>query len=477
MEDILQRYFKMENSGTGTYFDTDEIVELLEFFEIMDDYVHYKKVMKLGQKLHPHSIDIKIQRCKFHIFNKKYEKALALIEKIGEADHQDLILMKWECLCALDRYDEVIAHLKALQYNPDEDLQDTVEYFAPILSENYNSNYALDFIKRGLALFPDSLPLKEELCFLYEKKGKIAQALEICKDLINSKPFSVDYRYIQGRLYAVMEAYDKAIEAFEYAAMCEVEDWELKIMLTYCHYMNDNYAKVIELYIDFFAEETENIHEYLRPFVETSDFDDCAYRLLRKMLEEFEFEHTMFPFNMNKMLSYSIENEDDINGFTLIADCFPGCLLFFLLKELSLMAEGDTTAILNIDQLLEVIFQTVTDNTPIDTVKKSCVSLKQQIETVLDEKTPDTDCNADDFNTVRQLLKHLLDGNMTMFCRQYEENSPQLISEYIEKIFLPFEIRQQTANLFSTKIRPDDFDYIPSNELATRYLTDKNHNN
>ena len=302
MEDILQRYLNMENRGAGIYFDADEIVELLDHFEEMDDLEHYKKVVKLGQKIHPHSIDIKIRTCKVYIFNEEFEKALTLIEHIGEPDNLELNLLKYECLCALDRYYEVVAHLEAQKIHSDEELQDTYEFLTALLNEQYNSEYAYDLICRGLALFPESTILKEELCFYYEMQGDLKKALEISQYLVGLNPYETDYWYLQGRLYTLMEAYDKAIESFDFALICDDSDLEIKIMKAYCQYMLENYEKVIEAYMDVFAEETEYFVEFIQPFIEASDYSECAYLLLRKMLQEFG-DYQSFP----KVISDSIE--------------------------------------------------------------------------------------------------------------------------------------------------------------------------
>ena len=474
MEDVLQRYFNMERSGIKAYFDTDEICELLEYFEFMEDYDHYKKVVKLGQKLHPFNIDIKIQLCRYHLMNEEYENALALIEKIGDAEDMDVIFIKWECLIALDRYDEVIAHIEVLKINPDEELQEMFEFFAPILNENYNHTYALDFIKRGLAQFPNSLLLKEELCLLLEGQGRIEEALSVCTELIDDQPFSIDYRYIQGRLYAVMEAYDKAIESFDQILIFDEEDIEIHIMKAYCFIMNEQYTSMVDLYFSEFGEEIEHLKK-------TVDHVDIAYIFLRQMMEEFKIDYEFSPKGIKALPSCMIENDEGVNGFTLMADSFPGSIAFFFLKELLLLAKGELSAIQNIEQLLEIVYQKGTDNAHIriDTVNTSCLSqLKQKADNYLDAKKPGIDCNENDLNTVRQIICHILNRNISRFCKQYEDLTPHMISKCFEKIFLPVEKhRQRRAKRLSNDFLPAVFDSIPSNELATRYLNDKNHNN
>jgi len=73
-------------------------------------------------------------------------------------------------------------------------------------------------------------------------------------------------------------------------------------MKAYCHFINEDYKKVIEIYIDVFAEKKDSVVEYIRPFMETSGYAECATVLLRKMLEEFVDYHS-FP----QKISESIE--------------------------------------------------------------------------------------------------------------------------------------------------------------------------
>ena len=288
MKDILRRYYNMENRGAGIYFDADEIVELLDHFEKTDDIEQYKKVVKLGQKIHPHNKDIKTCICKFHLFNEEFEKALALIDQIHEPDNLVLNLIKYECLCALDRFNEVVAHLETQQNHQDEDLRDTYEFLAALLNEQYNGEYAYDLICRGLALFPDSTMLKEELGYYYESQGDLQPALSIVEDLIRLNPYNPDYWYLQGRIYTLMETYDKAIESFDLALIYDDSDWETHVMKAYCHYMIENYEKVVEVYVDVFAKKSDVLLECVRPWMEAGAYDDCAFCLLRYILGEFD---------------------------------------------------------------------------------------------------------------------------------------------------------------------------------------------
>ena len=49
-------------------------------------------------------------------------------------------------------------------------LEEVFEYISPILNDLDMNKEARDFVDRGLALFPDNLILKNELCYIPRRK-------------------------------------------------------------------------------------------------------------------------------------------------------------------------------------------------------------------------------------------------------------------------------------------------------------------
>lgn len=50
---LLQLYLSNYRKGKDTYFDSNEIEELLDSFENDEDYAYYNDILELGLKLHP----------------------------------------------------------------------------------------------------------------------------------------------------------------------------------------------------------------------------------------------------------------------------------------------------------------------------------------------------------------------------------------------------------------------------------------
>ena len=58
----LERFNEMREQGSEVYFDTDEIIELLEYFDEKDDRRGYTQALELGLRLHPEDVEIQTMK-------------------------------------------------------------------------------------------------------------------------------------------------------------------------------------------------------------------------------------------------------------------------------------------------------------------------------------------------------------------------------------------------------------------------------
>lgn len=279
---LLERFLSMQDEGKEAYFDADEIEDLLDSFEESEDYTLYEDVLSLGMKLHPNHPALQIRQCKLMVYNEQYKKALKLIDSISDQDEPELILLRLECLCALDRYAEAKAHTEQLIDSECEYLEDVFECIAPALGELGKYTEALDFIRLGQKYFPDNLVLKEELCYNLEATGQLTEAIELCNELIDNNPYSFDDWTALGRLYSLQGEYEKAIEAFDFALTCDDTECEVKILKAFCLFMNENYQKAIDVYNELVSipDYTFRVKPLLAECYLRLDAYEPAYELL-----------------------------------------------------------------------------------------------------------------------------------------------------------------------------------------------------
>lgn len=363
---LLRRYLDAVEEGREPYFDADEIDCLLDGFEEADDFTHYGKLLSLGMKLHPMNDSLKVRKCKFHLYGEEYNEALTLLDTLVDNNDEELDMIRLECYCALGEYTRLLEHLDTLQDNDCEYLQDLYEYMAPLFTDMDMYERAYAFIDRGLSLFPDSLLLKEELCFVYEMKGHYGKAIQLCNELIDQEPYSPDLWAILGRLYSLSGQFEKAIDSFDFAITCSDEpDIEIKILKAYCLFMNESYQKAIDVYMEVAVDE-ESI-DRIKPlmaecYMRLEDFDE-AYYLLKDIINK--KKENMEATSYINFVRCCVETDREKEASVMLknaASIFPDNVRVLSLLALSYLEKNDDKMVISIinrifkqmDQLAEI---------------------------------------------------------------------------------------------------------------------------
>jgi tetratricopeptide (TPR) repeat protein len=487
MEYILQRYSLMESNGTEMYFDADEIVDLLDYFEEEDDFDHYEKVLELGQKLHPENQDIKIRMCRALVYREDYDTALRAIERIGDPDDPELELLKMECFCALDRFDEVWEYVEKKQAENSDELEEIFEYLAPVMNELNCFNEAQILLQRGLAIFPDNLILKEEYCYYLEMQGQPQQALSICSELIDTDPYSADYWYMQGRLFLMQSDYDKAVDAFDFALACDDSDVEIKVMKAYCLFMNEHYEKAIDVYLELLSDghSSQNIQPYLAECYMKSEHFEQAYALFKGLLDDLDIARglTLYKNYIRCCLETGRENEA---GKILpeMAARFPKDLLLLALQAFVHLATGEQDEAVEITvDILDAVYQASVQGNRMPEMMKNMYSLGQNVKQLIEEIHRLTEPQVKkSYLPIHKAMNYLMEGDMKRFCRKYAKCPPEMIVGYLHRIFSTvrgFPDRLLTANGFlqASEIHPRPAECVASDQLSSSYLTNGFHNN
>lgn len=492
MKEILLRYIRMENSGTESYFDADEIIELLDHFEDTSDFKHYEKVLDLGKKLHPNNIEIKIRLCKLLIHKKEYGEAIRLINKIGDHDSHDLHLLQLECFCATNKYDKVITFIESHQLEKNV-LEDIFEYITQVLNDLNKEDEAFDFIKRGLAFFPDNLILKEELCYYLEIKRETKQALRVCQELIDENPYSSEYWYTQGRLYFFERDYDNAIDSFDFALACDDSDQEIKIKKGYCLFMNGNYEKAIEIYLELLSEDStlyERVQPYLAEcYMKTEHFEN-AYFIFRDILKKIDVADNLHIYK--NYIHCCIETERDREATKNLLETarnLPNDLLLFWLQAfIHIVKNEHEEAVQTIQQLLQKIYRIFLEEQNPDAINNiiTYFSFESDIENLLIEAHELMGVRFDEpFSEIHQAIHHLINNDIKQFCIQYNRCSSEMINKYIDQILLYAEAIQTYESEHDKKyvfyLQSKDIILDEQNvdlkDILSDYLNNKYHHN
>ncbi|MDD2436015.1 MAG: CDC27 family protein [Massilibacteroides sp.] len=477
---LLERYLSAQEKGKEVYFDADEIDEILENLEEADDYTYYEPILSLGLRLHPGNTDLRIRQCKLLIYNETYEEALTMIESIAETDNFDLELLRLECYCALNQYHKVISYIESHIDEKSDELEEAFEYLTPIINDLEMPEETLDFIQRGLRLFPDNLVLKDELCLHLESIGDIDGAIKVCNEMIDKNPYSVDYWFMLGRLYSMSADYERAIEAFDFALTCDDSDSELKILKAYCLYMNENYEKAIEVYLEVLNTEkdmSDRIHPLLAEcYIKLEKFEE-AYSILKKRLKNRDTNQDDDVSNYLNFIRCCIETEREEEATTAINEAisyYPDNIRLLSILAIKYTEEGNGNEARRItDKLFRLIDQVSDSYTDVDNAESlfqtaQYLNLKNEITEALKyyQKILAIDPDMPLIN-MYIAMAYLSLGDLDKFGEYYKKTSPEELLDFFSQSELSFEDLQR--NLQNKHIEPED--------LTKEFLNNKDHQN
>lgn len=336
---LVERFLSAQKEGGISYFDVDEIVSLINHFLEIDDVENLKIIIEMGYDLHPEDVHFKIALCRTLVAMDDFESALKLIEELKIQDNKEVDLIRIECYCELEQYDEFIELIHVLTEKHVSYLEDAVIHGACVLNDipQYWDN-AYTFIQYALNLFPDNIELKSELCYNYELQGKTKEAFSLCKELINKAPFAAEIWYMQGRLYSMCADFVNAVDSFDFAVTC-IDDnldleYEIKLMRAYCLYKNESYDEAIADYRDlvrydaytrlqvdpFLAECYIRINEY-----------EAAYELLKEVIREPDLDDEVSVYG--NFIYCCIETDRKKEAIDLLGDAlkrFPHSILEYI---------------------------------------------------------------------------------------------------------------------------------------------------
>ena len=380
---LLQHYISAKEEGKEPYFDADQIDEMLDSFEDSNDYTYFDEVLALGLRLHPGNSALQIKKSRQFAYNEDYESALALLENIAETDNQDLDMLKMECYCSLNQYSKVLEITEELIARDCDYLEEVFEYISPILNDLDMNKEARDFVDRGLALFPDNLILKNELCYILEAEGDVSRAIELCNELIDKNPFSYEYWFTLGRLHSMVGDYEKAIEAFDFALTCDDSDMELKILKAYCLYMNEIYEKAIEEYQEIKGDEEvmRRISPLMAECYMKLEQYEKAYQLLSTIINDPNMEDGPANYiNYIRCCTETGRDNEASNKLFEAAQLYPSNVRLLSLLALSLLDSGKKEEAI---EITNKIFKVIDNKNTNPEIQEECDSLIQAAEYLL----------------------------------------------------------------------------------------------
>jgi tetratricopeptide (TPR) repeat protein len=169
---------------------------------------------------------------------------------------------------------------KLSEYSISGNVQDSID------ADEYFSN-AISVLEEGKTLYPDDGEITRVLNISYLQMGRIEEALESARDLVEKEPDNKTYRYNYGVILLQTDDFEGAVEQFEKALEIDpdYENAEYNLGLTYVKWgtqLKDEEEKT-EVYTDEDIEKYEKAIPYLEKIVKSDPENANIWELLGKV--------------------------------------------------------------------------------------------------------------------------------------------------------------------------------------------------
>jgi tetratricopeptide (TPR) repeat protein len=218
----LTKFESMLKTNNIYFFDLVEFEEIIIHYLDAGKHSLAKKAVKLGLEQHPQSVDLKLLKVEIYIFEDELDKASLLLKKIErlEPSNDEVFIQKATINSKSGNHKEAVINLqKALTFTEDKvDVWSLIgmEY---LYLDNFE-NARLSFAKCIEVDFEDYSALYNVVyCFDMEKKHE--EAIFYLNNYIDKNPYCEVAWHQLGRQYFILEMYNDALSAFDYAVLID----------------------------------------------------------------------------------------------------------------------------------------------------------------------------------------------------------------------------------------------------------------
>ncbi len=218
--ELVQRFEQMIESGDMYYFDSEQFIEIIEYYLDFSDVEYAFKALSLASEQYPENISLKIKWLEYFVQTKNLKKAQTLIEGLVELEPNDtdlLIAIAQYWSARKRHYFAIRYYKKALKNEEEEDF---------ILSAIGNEYLELNEVSKALENFLKSLrinPLDEyafySIIHCYEALDHNQACISFLEKYIDEHPYSENAWFQLGMKQAKVEEYANAYQSFDFAVV------------------------------------------------------------------------------------------------------------------------------------------------------------------------------------------------------------------------------------------------------------------
>ena len=216
---ILKRYKKMLSDEQMGFFDVSDFEHIVDHYIDKSQLTNALQACEIAISQHPYSLMVKIKKAQVLIGQLKTDKALQLLQMLGEIENTnpEVLLMLGNCYSIQGEENKAYDYYRKAEKYSFEDRDDLLYNIGAGYVQSTDYRRAAYFLEKAYQENPKNDSVLYDLAFCYDKLGDDDKSIHFYNEYLDIDPFAESAWYNLGIIYTRLEDYDKAIEAYDFA--------------------------------------------------------------------------------------------------------------------------------------------------------------------------------------------------------------------------------------------------------------------
>ena len=218
LQELAERYEEAKRGGNTPYFDPYEYADLTDWYVMRQNISQAEKALEDGLSMHPDNEALLIEKCHLLLDYQRHEEAYELSNRMMLNGSDPAIILKGSIL--LQQGDTKEAKKVFATIQEADDMYNIIDICYAYLDNNMVKE-ATKWLNYGKDTFANEEPFVALKADYYYHTEKYKKAIDCYNQLIDINPYSPIYWTGMARCYMALDAYDKAIDACDYALVSD----------------------------------------------------------------------------------------------------------------------------------------------------------------------------------------------------------------------------------------------------------------
>ena len=224
INELVQLFEKLRSGTSSVFLEEEAFEKIIDYYDDQENSSQAMEAANIGIEYFPFSSSLLFKKADLLLASRKYNDALAILEKAGLLDANDLNLyiLKTDAYLALDQQEKAVALLEEAitHFEGEEKIELLFE-----LADVYDDYEEFDKVFDCLMLILKGEPTNEEalykICFWTDFTGRNEESIRLHLSIIDEHPYNELAWFNLGAAYQGLKLYEKAIDAYQYSLVID----------------------------------------------------------------------------------------------------------------------------------------------------------------------------------------------------------------------------------------------------------------